>query len=447
MSKGLIATMTSAGLSPRSPSSRGRKDQAEAGEKKRPDWHTAPGLPRTLNSSIVAQRSGRAFQDGLNSPYLWSPVQVNSHVQKCELSYGIGTYVNTLSTDVNNRTFQGASAHLMRLEPDSSFTTKGSLWCYLVGSNFIVCKGIAVGVCPREHDPENGRSMRIARLPEGHRPAKPLQFAALSREGYDVGGHRAYASNLVTLVVMPDGWILGSSSRNISGAIDLSAVRFCIGKGICLIDEVSLHTCELDGTRMVTLQGTLSERFYAVHSQKPLALLPESCRAPSEMAFIVAGNASGGFHLISLHPTHGFGTGGDLHWRDSIWNHDKINLTGIMFEVAADALEHSTLNTKWGTDSQKIFVEDFQKFLLRRFGSIEEAWVKAFDTDGSGAINFTEFGLGCKAAGFVGNATRLWAALDDDRSGEISLDELTVDPSWFDGYCTEAVELPGMLHG
>merc|ERR1712087_81274 len=75
-------------------------------------------------------------------------------------------------------------------------------------------------------------------------------------------------------------------------------------------------------------------------------------------------------------------------------------------------------------ESLTIFVTDFQNFLIRKFGSIEVAWHVAFDTDGSGSINFTEFGLGCKASGYVGNATRLWAALDEDRSGEISLDEL-----------------------
>lgn len=84
---------------------------------------------------------------------------------------------------------------------------------------------------------------------------------------------------------------------------------------------------------------------------------------------------------------------------------------------------------------------------MRKFGSIEEAWTYAFDTDGSGSVNFTEFGLGCKAAGYVGNATRLWAALDEDRSGEISLEELgaegeggAVVPSLTNGRASRASE-------
>jgi len=339
------------------------------------------------------------------------------------MSYCVGTYVNTLSMDVNNTTFQGASCHLMRLE-SNFFTARESLWCYLVGGNFVICKGVVVGICPRDHDPANGRNMRLARLPADLRPQETLQFAALSREAYDVGGHVAYSSQLVTLVVTPDGWIMGVAGKEVEGAIDLSAIRFCIGRGISLIDEVSLHHCDIGGTRMVTLQGTLTQRYFAVHSHKPLALLPESCRPPRELPFITAGSSPGGFHLLIAFPSHGFGCGGDLLWRDSIWNHDKISLTGIMYEVAEDAMLHSTLDTKWGAESQKIFVEDFQKFLIRRFGDIETAWEQAFDTDGSGAINFTEFGLGCKMAGFVGNATRLWAALDEDRSGEIDMDEL-----------------------
>lgn len=373
-------------------------------------------------------------------------MQVCQHEQKTEMSYCVGTYVNTLSMDVANKTFEGASCHLMRLEPSFS-TARESLWCYLVGGNFVICKGVVVGICPRDHDPANGRNMRIARLPVELRPNEPLQFAALSREAYDVGGHVAYSSQLVTLVVTPDGWIMGVASKEVEGAIDLSAIRFCIGKGISLIDGVSLHTCDIAGTRMVTLQGSLTERFFAMHRHKPLALLPESCRPPCELPFIVAGSSPGGFHLLIAYPSHGFGCGGDLLWRDSIWNHDKVSLTGIMYEVSHDAVQHSTLDTKWAGESQKIFVEDFQKFLIRRFGDIESAWEQAFDTDGSGAINFTEFGLGCKMAGFVGNATRLWAALDEDRSGEISMDELSVGVDQFNSNAGNTLSPRGTITG
>jgi hypothetical protein len=35
--------------------------------------------------------------------------------------------------------------------------------------------------------------------------------------------------------------------------------------------------------------------------------------------------------------------------------------------------------------------------------------------------------LGCKASGYVGNATRIWGNLDADGSGEISMVELEGD--------------------
>jgi len=175
---------------------------------------------------------------------------------------------------------------------------------------------------------------------------------------------------------------------------------------------------------MVLLQGTVTERFFIAHSHKPLALLPESCRPPRELSFIVPGKSAGGFHLLAVNPSHGFGCGGDVLWRDSIWNHDRVNFTGIIYEVAEEALHISTLSSTWTEEFLAVFVKDFQNFLIRKFGSVEIAWCEAFDLDQSGSINFTEFGLGCKASGYVGNASRLWAALDEDRSGEISISEL-----------------------
>lgn len=362
--------------------------------------------PQNLKSDTVA------------TSYHWRPVQMREHAQASDMSFSVGTYVNTLAMDVARHTFHGAASHLLRLEP-TNFTSKGSLWSYLIGDSFVVCKGTVVGTCLRRGSPT-----RISRLPANLRPRDELRFAALSREAYDLGGHVAYTSHLVTLLVSPDGWINLFSSRETESAIDLSAVRFCTKGGISLIDEVSLHTVDIGGTRMVSLQGALTERFFTVHSFKPLGLLPESCRPPRDLPFVVCGTSAGGFHLLCARPNYDMGCGGELMWRDSVWNHDQIHLTGTMYEVSAEVVHVSTLSSKWTGESLQIFVRDFQNFLIRKFGSIERAWMEAFDTDGSGSVNFTEFGLGCKSSGYVGNATRLWAALDEDRSGEISLDEL-----------------------
>jgi len=264
--------------------------------------------------------------------------------------------------------------------------------------------------------------MKIARLPRDCRPRKPLQFAATSREAYAVNGHISYSSSLVTLVVTPEGDILGVGGTEPEGTIDLSAIRFCTGKGISLVDGVSLHTLDVQGTRLVTLQGQLSNRWWNRDNRHPLALLPESCRPPSNLHFIVTGTSAGGFHLLQVRPSFGFGCGGDLMWIDGVWNRDRLHLTGVFFEVAPDAVKHTVFAA--GREGAAVLIHDFQQFLIRRFGSIELAWREAFDLDGSGEINFTEFGLGCKAAGYVGNATRLWAVFDDDQSGEISLAEL-----------------------
>eukprot|EP00927_Polykrikos_kofoidii_P065458 TRINITY_DN61204_c0_g1_i1.p1 TRINITY_DN61204_c0_g1~~TRINITY_DN61204_c0_g1_i1.p1 ORF type:complete len:450 (+),score=62.45 TRINITY_DN61204_c0_g1_i1:39-1388(+) len=358
--------------------------------------------------------------DTVATSYHWRPVQLKEHAQADDMSFFVGNYVTTLTMDIARHTYEGAASHFMRLEP-THFTSKGSLWCYLIGGSFVVCSGTVVGRCL-----QRGVPTRISRLPANLRPRHELTFAALSREAYNVSGHVAYTSHLVTLVVTPDGWVNLLATRESEGAIDISAIRFCTQGGISLIDEVTLHTVDVGGTRMVSLQGTLTERFFTVHSFKPLGLLPESCRPPRDLSFVVSGNSAGGFHLLEAKPKFDRGCGGELMWRDSIWNHDQINLTGVMFEVSADVLHVSTLSSQWTGESLQVFVRDFQNFLIRKFGSIEKAWMVAFDTDGSGSVNFTEFGLGCKSSGYVGNATRLWAALDSDRSGEISLDELNM---------------------
>merc|ERR1719324_1574675 len=323
--------------------------------------------------------------------------------------------------DLKSTRFENVVTHLIRLEPNN-FVSQEAPRCHLLGGNFVVLVGLVVGKCPRHHDPAVGRNMKIARLPIEFRPRHPLQFAAVSREAYAVGGHISYSSQLVTLIVTPEGYILGVGGREPEGTIDLSAIRFCTGKGISLVDDVSLHTCDIQGTRLVTLQGRLANRWWTRDHRHPLALLPESCRPPCEQYFIVTGTSSGGFHLLQVRPSFSFGCGGDLMWKDGVWNRDKVNLTGVMFEVAPDAVKHTVFAA--GREGAAVLIKDFQQFLIRRFGSIELAWREAFDLDGSGEINFTEFGLGCKAAGYVGNATRLWAVFDEDQSGEISLVEL-----------------------
>merc|ERR1712048_1270550 len=78
----------------------------------------------------------------------------------------------------------------------------------------------------------------------------------------------------------------------------------------------------------------------------------------------------------------------------------------------------------WSSVRRQICVGEFQQYLTRKYGTIEGSWLVAFKNhDKSGQINYTRFCQGCKAAGYVGNVAKLWAMLDEDRSGEISLQE------------------------
>lgn len=348
---------------------------------------------------------------------------MTEHPQKHDQTYMVGTYVNTLSMHVDPRTFEGASSHPIRVEA-SNFTAKEALWCYSLGSGFVVCRGVVVGTIPTLRSPDCELRARIGKLPVELRPKANLQFAALSREVYDVGGHTTYSSHLVTLLVSTDGWIRVFSNREAESAVDLSALRFCFAPGISLVDEVSVHTVDLAGGRMVSLQGSLSCRSFKERGRLPLALLPDSCRPPQELMFVGTGDSLGGFNLVLVRPAyHPIGVGGELFWRDSVWNRDTIHVTGTMYEVADDALTLSTLAAKWSPVALQALLSDFQTLLMKKFGAIDTAWYSLFDLYGAGSVTFTNFGLGCKSIGYIGNITKLWAGLDLDCSGAIDFGE------------------------
>lgn len=369
------------------------------------------------------------------SPYAWTPVQVRTHEKSYEdARQFIGTYIDSLSVDF---TFDGAEQFPLELAT-GVVAPAGSPGpcCSHIGENLIVCKGVVLGKASREPDDSGScRNLRIAKLPDGLRPDSTLQFAALMREASLISNTNLVScrAHLVTLAVTPDGWIHALSSHDAGlsreqsmCAIDLSAVRFCTKGGISLVDDVRLLHCEVAGTRLVVLQGMLSLKKFNRDNKGPLALLPESCRPPHQLHFVTAGARTGGFHLVSMNPTdaYGVGCGVTLLWQDCIWSMDQLSLSGIIYEVTPEALEHSMFDFCWSWESSRIFIKEFQGLLTRRYGSIERAWHEVFDTNEDGSINFTEFGLGCKAAGYVGNVMKLWAALDDDFSGDISLDEL-----------------------
>eukprot|EP00929_Paragymnodinium_shiwhaense_P083835 TRINITY_DN44797_c0_g2_i3.p1 TRINITY_DN44797_c0_g2~~TRINITY_DN44797_c0_g2_i3.p1 ORF type:complete len:1724 (+),score=625.26 TRINITY_DN44797_c0_g2_i3:115-5286(+) len=69
-------------------------------------------------------------------------------------------------------------------------------------------------------------------------------------------------------------------------------------------------------------------------------------------------------------------------------------------------------------------VDGLKKVLINRYGSIPAAWRHLLDKDGKGLISFTDFCESMRAIGFDGSLKKLWAQLDADGSGGITLDEL-----------------------
>ncbi|CAK0893989.1 unnamed protein product [Prorocentrum cordatum] len=138
------------------------------------------------------------------------------------------------------------------------------------------------------------------------------------------------------LLARPDGLIVQVGGPCAGTSIDVGAVRFFQDRGISLADEVSLHVLDVAGTRIVNLQGSLRQKEFRGCCRAALAKLPVSCRPPGSLVFITAGDGPGAFNMIGLTPHTGsseHGHGGELHWRDSFWRRDKLNMSGVTFEV------------------------------------------------------------------------------------------------------------------
>jgi len=327
----------------------------------------------------------------------------------------MGTFVNTLSLDlgVTNVTWHdlelAAHVRASAMEPPQ---------CCLLGNDMVFCKGFVEGRCLEDrYLPFANDVAWIIRLPEGHRPQRTLIFAA-SCVGLDVERQ----TFLVVVVVNPDGVIMAIGRHKGDNSVDLSCIRFNTSRGVEIADDVKLHSCDVGMVRLVALQGNLSERIFAIDRLKRIALLPPGFRPLRKLTFVVAGMRTGGFHLVRVEED------GELHWIDSVWAHDSLNVSGMIFVAAQPAANELSSLGGWTSQRRDIVVRDFQKSLVRRFGSIENAWETVFDLDGSGAINFMEFEHGCKQLGRSHDATRLWHMFDEDHSGEITMDELAEKP-------------------
>lgn len=306
-----------------------------------------------------------------------------------------------------------------------------TLQCCLVQESLVLCQGLVMFIRPQRGSHQLEGDLRICCLPEGMRPQLPLRFAALAMDKDDGAG-------LVALDLAPDGWITCAGRPRSRSVVDLGAVRFCLGRGLSLLDGVRLHTCDAAGGRVVLLQGALAQRAPGGPGGV-VASMPSSCRPSRALPFVAAGSRAGGFHLLLVRPGGALRAGGEVAWGDSKWQGvDEVSLSGVMFEVAPEALQLSLSAQPWTANRRAIAIGDFQSCLLCRYGSLVDAWRSAYDGERTGVINFSTFGAGCKAAGYKGDLSRLWAMLDVDRSGEISFDELAIDVSTLEVRCLQS---------
>lgn len=346
-------------------------------------------------------------------PYPWKPVQLRTHCipdESLAHAYFQGVYVSSLSLNLEVTDGPGEPLHL-------ACGVLSEVVSFLLGEKLVLCRGVCLLECP-----EGASCLRFARLPQGMRPDRDLQFAALAR-GMRRQGGVSWDSQLVVLVVDTEGWLTCVGLCHAQVAVDLTAVRFCMGSGLSIIDDIRLHTVDLSGRRWVCLQGTLDQRLLSAFRTKPLLHLARACRPASDTAFVVSGSRAGSFNLLRVRASPRDDDESDLVWLDAVFRKDELHCTGVFYEAAETALQHP-VSIQCRTEHSEAFLKEFHMRVIRSFGSIENAWHHWFDLDGSGEINFTEFARGCKKAGYMGNPMRLWILLDDDGGGSISKEEL-----------------------
>jgi len=68
--------------------------------------------------------------------------------------------------------------------------------------------------------------------------------------------------------------------------------------------------------------------------------------------------------------------------------------------------------------------QQFKNLLIKTYGNFVRAWREGLDTDHNGLLDYKEFMRACHDVGYAGNPKELWAELDVDKSGGVSLREL-----------------------
>lgn len=365
-----------------------------------------------------------------HQPYQWTPMQMAQHRFVGEQCFN-GTYVNTLSTilHVSEELWTEMLPAAPQCGPGNFVVKVPPAFCILGGS-LVLCRGLMVGSWGQERAPCGHPAGRLCQLPEGARPARTLAFAALAQAAGGGGGAgargRGPMSQLATLTVTPDGWVQAEGAMGCRMSLDLGALRFSLSRGLALVDEVRLHSCDLPDRRLVVLQGRTAALTFQGGRASCLTTLPVSCQPADAKHFIASGSRDGNYHLVSVHPTQR--SGGELFWCDSKFQcMDQLSLSGVLFEVAPAALQHALGERAWTESRREFVVREFQQRAIRRCGNLFVAWSTVFDKTQAGFINFAEFVEGCKKVDYRGCRSRLWDMLDDNRSGEICFEEFKQD--------------------
>lgn len=102
-------------------------------------------------------------------------------------------------------------------------------------------------------------------------------------------------------------------------------------------------------------------------------------------------------------------------------------------------------------DDPDACAEHIRAFLIEKTGSVLRAWINVFDNNNDQRISKSEFGKGMRELEYHGDLFALFAGLDDDDSGELTLDELDPRASclWrsFRTWCTKHFNsVQEMLH-
>jgi hypothetical protein len=93
---------------------------------------------------------------------------------------------------------------------------------------------------------------------------------------------------------------------------------------------------------------------------------------------------------------------------------------GVMFGSRA-----ARGDVKLGREPQEAYVQDFKLFLIRKYGDLVRAWRVAIDPDEHWSVSWGGFCQAINRTGYQSKGLKeLWTALDGDRGGSITIEEL-----------------------